>query len=399
MHWGLASMLLINCVFVLLLVPSSVFVAELVAGYVLCKKKSVSPKWTLGISSVVLVPAHNEAAVIRRTLENLNEVKEPCDEIIVVADNCDDDTASIARELGCYVLEREDQQRRGKGYALSFGIDYARENYEPEVLIFIDADCTVEASALQALKSSVVNWGAAVQGRYLLLPSGESVSAKQKISAFGVYLKNHIRTLGLDWLGGNVPITGSGFAIPFKVSGDLNLASGEIVEDMKLGIDLGLLGQKVQYQPHAHLESQLPESSEVSTGQRERWEHGHVGMITQQMPKLLYAGVSRARWRLLISALDMAVLPLSLQMAANLGFLFLALLLGLITGGFWPLMFVSLLMVLMVIALVLANSAAAAARLNSADIFGLVHYLFDKLKLYKKLFKGNKSGWIKTKRD
>ena len=76
-----------------------------------------------GLAGVILVPAHNEAVGIEETVKALAAAA-PSFRIVVVADNCTDETAALARTAGAETIIREDAQRRGKGFALSFGRDY-----------------------------------------------------------------------------------------------------------------------------------------------------------------------------------------------------------------------------------------------------------------------------------
>ena len=72
---------------------------------------------------IVLIPAHNESGTIRDTLLNLKKHMPRYGKILVVADNCTDDTASEARCLDVDVIERNDHVNRGKGFALNYGIE------------------------------------------------------------------------------------------------------------------------------------------------------------------------------------------------------------------------------------------------------------------------------------
>ena len=76
----------------------------------------------------VLVPAHNEATLIASTLASIRPQLREGDQLLVVADNCTDQTANLARAAGAHVVERQDQQRRGKGYALDFGVQHLRQS-------------------------------------------------------------------------------------------------------------------------------------------------------------------------------------------------------------------------------------------------------------------------------
>ena len=90
----------------------------------------------------VLVPAHDEAVVIRATLERITPQLQPGDRLVVVADNCSDDTAAIARACGAEALERVNATLRGKGYALDHGVRHL-EASPPAAVVIVDADCDV----------------------------------------------------------------------------------------------------------------------------------------------------------------------------------------------------------------------------------------------------------------
>src|SRR5262249_30802324 len=98
----------------------------------------------------VLMPAHDEATGIRKSLENLLPQLLPTDRLVVIADNCSDDTASIAAAAGAEVIERRDPTRRGKGYALDFGVRHLEQN-PPQVVIIADADCSFSAGSIDRL--------------------------------------------------------------------------------------------------------------------------------------------------------------------------------------------------------------------------------------------------------
>src|SRR5438067_638045 len=87
----------------------------------------------------VLVPAHDEQALIGQTVRSILPQLTKDDRLFVIADNCADATADVARSAGAAVIERSDPDRRGKGYALACGIDAMRAA-PPAVVIVCDAD-------------------------------------------------------------------------------------------------------------------------------------------------------------------------------------------------------------------------------------------------------------------
>ena len=104
---------------------SLVWFSEVVAGCLALRKDRTSPAAAPGTVShrtAVLIPAHNEGAGILPTIRDVQAQLGPDDSILVVADNCTDDTAAIVQAAGVEVTVRADPVRRGKGYALEFGV-------------------------------------------------------------------------------------------------------------------------------------------------------------------------------------------------------------------------------------------------------------------------------------
>src|SRR5262252_6396123 len=99
----------------------------------------------------VIIPAHNESASIAKTIAAIKPQLTTLDRLVVVADNCSDDTAKIAALEGAEVIERHDPDRVGKGYALDCGIQFVGRSGAPEVVIFVDADCELAPGSVDEL--------------------------------------------------------------------------------------------------------------------------------------------------------------------------------------------------------------------------------------------------------
>jgi len=105
------------------------------------KKHQTAPKFNeRSFSLAVIVPAHNESTHLIPTLQSIRSQMGPKDRLLVVADNCTDDTAEVARAFGAETIERWNDNLRGKGYALAFGVDHLRSD-PPDVVAIVDADC------------------------------------------------------------------------------------------------------------------------------------------------------------------------------------------------------------------------------------------------------------------
>src|SRR5712691_3936949 len=156
---------------------------EVVAGCFALRKErasSVAASGALSHRTVVLIPAHNEGAGILPTIRDIQAQLRPNDSILVVADNCTDDTAAIVQAAGVELTVRADPARRGKGYALEFGVRHLRLN-PPDVVVIMDADCRLGEHALRHLSANAMASGRPVQSLYLMLarenaPPGKSVN-------------------------------------------------------------------------------------------------------------------------------------------------------------------------------------------------------------------------------
>src|SRR5262245_5653981 len=150
-------------------------------------------------SVAVLVPAHNESRGILTTIEGIKAQLLPGDRLVVVADNCSDDTAAVAATAGAQVVERHDPVRLGKGYALDFGLRLLSAD-PPQVVIMIDADCRLGPGAIDYLAVACETSGRPVQALDLMV-APQSSSMNYKVAEFAWRVKNWVRPLGLSALG------------------------------------------------------------------------------------------------------------------------------------------------------------------------------------------------------
>lgn len=344
----------------------------------------------------VLVPAHNESSGIAATIDSIRPQLGASDRLLVVADNCTDDTAAVAARTGAEVIERRDSERRGKGHALDFGVRHL-ESEPPEVVIVIDADCQVEHGAIDVLARWCGRIGRPVQALYLM-HAPENGPLTVRTAEFAWVVKNWVRPLGSMRLRLPCQLMGTGMAFPWSVLRQAKLANAHIVEDMKLGIELAVAGAPVRFCPEALVTSQFPENARAAQSQRTRWEHGHLGMIVREFPRLLLMAGKRRDIELLALALDLAVPPLALLVALLTGVFGLALV-GALTGlSLWPLW-------LALLALVMLSAAVLAAWWGwgraVVPFFALVSaplYVLVKLPLYLKFLTRRQKEWVRTER-
>jgi cellulose synthase/poly-beta-1,6-N-acetylglucosamine synthase-like glycosyltransferase len=345
----------------------------------------------------VLVPAHNEQETLASTLEALRPQLRDGDVLMVVADNCNDATATIAREHGAQAVERADTERRGKGYALSYGIA-ALNDGAFEVLIVLDADCRAESGAIDALARQVARTGRPAQAVYLM-EACQQPSPRDQVSSWAFMVKNLVRPMGLARFGWPVPLTGTGMALPRDVLSKVSFGSANIVEDMQLGLDLALAGAAPRLCPAARVTGQFPHENAAALGQRRRWEHGHLRTIIGQVPRLLWHGITRARLGALAMAADLLVPPLSLLMVLLIVSTTAAALAALLTAVTW------------VPALVLCGATAAVvacvfltwlkygrSTLPPRSLAAAITYIAWKLPMYCMFLVRPEKRWVRTAR-
>lgn len=345
----------------------------------------------------VLIPAHDEAAVLAQTLASLQLQLRPADRVIVVADNCTDETADIARSAGATVLERNDPERRGKGYALDYGLQ-ALSTHPPETVIVVDADCLILPGALAQLQRQTRLSGRPAQAVYLM-ERPPAPGAKDRVSAFAFKVKNWVRPLGLTRLGWPCLLTGTGMAFPWAAIAAVNLASGHIVEDMKLGLDLAIAAYPPQLCPAAQVRGQLPAAGAARISQRTRWEHGHLQVLRQYVPRLLAAATRQRRWDLAVLALDLAVPPLSLLVLFGLGGAAIASAWGVFSGVWGPAGLFAAAGGCLLIAILTAWARFGREEISLRQLLGFPLYVLWKIPLYFRFLLKPQSQWIRTERD
>lgn len=344
----------------------------------------------------VLVPAHDEAAGIVATLQNLAQNIGAGDRILVVADNCTDDTAALARQCGVDVVERFDETARGKGYALDFGIRHLSAD-PPEALVIVDADCQVADDALRRIAGQAVVRARPVQAWYEM-HAPPAAGLKLRVAAFAWLVKNLVRPRGWLALGLPCQLMGTGMAFPWSLVSNVSLANGNIVEDMKLGIDFALQGAAPVFYPWARVFSEFPTSDTAQQSQRKRWEHGHLGMIASEAPPLLVHAVRRGSLAALGMVLDLVVPPLALLAALLAGILVLALGWAAWSGIAWAAAVAGGLCAAFAVSVLLAWLGWGRQTITFRELLWIPVYILTKIPLYLGFLTKRQKEWVRTDR-
>jgi cellulose synthase/poly-beta-1,6-N-acetylglucosamine synthase-like glycosyltransferase len=345
----------------------------------------------------VLIPAHNEAFGIQAVLQPLLKQLQSSDRLVVVADNCTDDTAVIARSTGATVIQRQDFERRGKGYALDYGLQFLAAD-PPDVVVVVDADCLVQPGTLERIAQTAIATGRPTQAIYLMdLPA--QPQPKDTVSALAFLVKNWVRPQGLHQLGLPGILTGTGMAFPWPVIRSVSLASGNIVEDMQLSMDLAIAGYPTQFCPDTKVIGLLPQQEQAAKSQRTRWEHGHLQTMRSQVPPLVKAAIQQKRFDLLAIALDLCIPPLSLLVMLWAAILMITLLAGALLQIWLPAVFLLFEGAMIATAILAAWAKFGRADLPIMTLLAVPFYVLWKIPLYVNFIIKPQTNWIRTERD
>lgn len=335
----------------------------------------------------IVVPAHDETALIGAAVAALRAAA-PDARLLVVADNCSDDTAMSARAAGAEVIERHDPARHGKDHALAFARAHLAPD-PPDVIVVVDADCTIDEGGPARLAATAQATGRPVQSCYLMRPRPER-GALVALSGFAFLVRNLVRQRGLARLGAPALLTGSGMALPWAAFAAAPLASGHLVEDFAQGIALSRAGQFPLFLSDVRTWSD-PARPGATRGQRARWEHGFLRTaLTNALPL-----IATRRWPCMWLGLHLLVMPLALLLMIDL--IVLAALAWL--GAALPLAVLALLLAGAALLLGLSWARFGRAQISGRQLLLIPVYVVWKLPLYLMGILRPERRWRRTERD
>jgi cellulose synthase/poly-beta-1,6-N-acetylglucosamine synthase-like glycosyltransferase len=387
------TLLIAVCALPLTLV-TLVLTIEVIAGLRPLKRSDPPP---LAGDAVIVVPAHDEAAILASTLARLKNSLSDGVSILVVADNCIDETAAIARAQDVGVIERSDREKRGQGFALAYARDHiASWSHSPRVVVILDADCDTDQRSLSQLIAAAAQTERPAQTVNLLRPAAGAAPMVQ-VSTFAFLIKNLVRQRGLQRLSGGVLLTGTGMAFPWAVFRRAALATDDVVEDLGLGLDLARQGVRPMLVEGAYNWSD-PSTSAGTLKQRSRWEGGFIATSLRRAWPTALRGLLRGDLRQCWAGLSLAVPPLALLVLANGAVLMLSALLVAAGAAAWPLVMQATVFAAAAIALTVAWWREGRAFLSPAAAARLPLYVLWKVPLYLGLIGRSRREWVRTGR-
>ncbi len=273
-----------------------------------------SPRLLL-TSFAILIPAHNETDVLDMLLESLAALDYPKDKytVFVVADNCTDATADLARATGwVHVYERADQEKRGKGYALNWLLQQLKQDrliYDAYVIL--DADSVVDPTFLLAMHDRLLQGARALQACYTVLNATESPGTALRWIALS--LVNYVRPLGRNGIGASATLVGNGMCFTHNLLEQYPWQAFSLTEDYQYYLRLVLHGERVLYVPDAVVRSVMPTRFKEMRTQDIRWEASKGNESSWKTAwKLLNAGIKNGDFVRLEAIAELLTPPLSL---------------------------------------------------------------------------------------
>jgi cellulose synthase/poly-beta-1,6-N-acetylglucosamine synthase-like glycosyltransferase len=391
---------------IIVLIPCLVFFVECLAAFISTPSsfnpENINPQGFPNVSrprTTILIPAHNEAEQIVNVIQVLQTQLTEQDQVIVIADNCHDNTAELARTTSVKVLEREHQTDRGKGYALDYAIKYMfKNNINPEVLVILDGDCIIVPDTIKNITNCAIATGRPVQATYLM-EQPDNPSLKDRVSMFSIKVKNQVRLLGLNRLDWHSLLTGSGMAFPWSLINKISLAGSKTTDDMQLTVDLVLAGSTPVFCENALVMGRLMKDQDAQS-QRSRWEHGHLEMIGVEVPRLLKAFLKTNNWAALGLALDILIPPLSLLVIAWMASMIVFWLVTIFTAiSIFPAVIVTIAGGFLLTGVLLAWIKFGRADLPLKNLIAIPFYILGKIPIYLNFLVKPQSRWLKTERD
>ncbi len=350
----------------------------------------------------VVVPAYNEEKVISKTLYSLSGLIYPKKlyDVIVIADNCTDNTAKIARNLGATVLERKDPARRGKGYALRWAFDQIRNSDKQyDAIVVFDSDSLASGNFLEVMNYYLENGREVIQSSDLVIPQ-PGIWSSETIR-IGFLLCNYVKPLGRKALGLHMGLRGNGMCFSLDHLKKYPWKAWSRTEDLEYGLLLLTKGIDIHFAPEAFVWAQMPVKAENAESQRQRWEMGRYGVIRKYARQFLRETIRKRSLKYFDVLIDLVTPPF-------VNMLLIVLFMIAVNQLLWYFGFISVdfLILWSGLALVGLLQLFAGLLIAKADkdlyksLFYIPVYILWKIKVYlKTLFIGRERTWIRTTRD
>lgn len=265
---------------------------------------------------VIVVPAHDEEKGLAATIANLRSLDYPPHlfDIVVVADNCTDRTAEVAKGFGVRCLERSDPARRGKGYALAFAFDALLKD-DFDAMVVVDADNVMSANFLLAMDVRLHCGQSVIQSRNTVKNPLEN--ALTWMLAVGNAIENTLYSLGKENLNLSCPLRGTGMCLSSTMLRRMPWKASSVAEDTEYGLSLIGKGERVHFAPEAEVLSDAPVNVEMLAAQRIRWASGNMGLAKNAAIGIITKGIATGRFAMFDAGWSMLIRSKPLLLTAS----------------------------------------------------------------------------------
>lgn len=266
----------------------------------------------------VTIPAHDEASQVASVVASVAACAYPLDRrrLVVLADNCSDATAEVARLAGAEVWERHDPERRGKGHALAWAFERVLADATIDAVCVVDADCEVSPDLLSAFAARLNRGAEAVQARYVVSNPGVATAAALRWAGFA--LVNVVRPMGRDRLGASSGLLGTGMAFSRDLLQRSPWRAISFAEDREQHMRWVLDGVRVVFADEAEVRAPAATNRRGEVAQQRRWESGRVALLRRLTPRLMLRFIRAREFAALDAGLEPLLMPQSLLAGLNL---------------------------------------------------------------------------------
>ena len=241
---------------------------------------------------MTIIPAHNEEKVVVNLIESLKKLDYPKDlyDIYVIADNCTDKTAEVAKKAGAIVYERFDEAHKTKGHALQWFLAQKIEEDAPyDAFCIFDADNIVDENFLKVMNKKLCQGEEVVQGyKDIKNPSDSWVSAGYAIF---YWTRHRFYQLARYNIGLSPLMNGTGFMVKFDVIKPQGWNTKTLTEDIEFSLKRIIEGKKLGWARDAIVYDEQPVGFKQSWTQRSRWTVGHMQCLKEYTKPLAEAVV------------------------------------------------------------------------------------------------------------
>lgn len=349
---------------------------------------------------LIVIPAHDEEEGIGATVTSCLGVDYPPErfDVCVIADNCTDGTAEAGRRAGANVVERYDQEKKSKGYALEFFFDQLTQGADGsryDAVIVVDADTRIDNDLLLRFSRALAEGADWIQAYYTV--SNADSSPRTRLMTYAFSLINGVWLLGIDRLGLSSALRGNGMCFSMPGLRRFPWKAYSLAEDLEFSWLLRIAGERVRFLPEARVYGEMVSSGgAAAVSQRQRWEVGRqVLRKTMTVPLLTshHLGIGKK----LAYLIDLYMPTLS-RLAS---YLLLCLVVNVVAVRFYGMsyyLFLASLLQFVVLSFYCASAffVMALPWRYAAELMHAPSYTFWKLSLF---FRKKPSQWVRTARE